>query len=800
MDEAFYRALIEDTPTLLLVLDRYLRLVYANAAARALIGSPPAGDKSARDYLHPDDWPVLEERLRTLRDANSQVLLFFRLRQADGRWYAVDGSIVNKLHDERVRGFVIYAIALHGDRRPQQDLSASQRALLNNLPGMVYRCLNDDTWTTLYASDGIIQLLGYHPEEVTHNARLPFINLIHPDDRQQIWHETQIALREKRPYELLYRLITANGTEKWVWDTGRAVYDDGGKVVVLEGFVSDITAQKHMEQALRQSEAQNTALINALPDLLFRFDHNGIYLDVKPHPMLHTSVEHLLGKSVTDVLPAPVGEQVMRAIRRVAQHRQLEVFEYQLPIARSGLRDFEARIVAIDDQQMLCLVRDITERQQAEHALQDALFYIQRQYETSRAMIATSELTDLLAAFVGHLVESEHCHVWLLVMRPADGASPDHFEAIAQLAPHNSTITLPENGLPIPLDNTTTQQLLQSAPHQAIAVPDIDMPVGLLTPENIALVRQFGVRAFAVLPLKLHQRWVGLLLLAWPHPRALRPEDRQYFEALAPQFSTLLENRRLLARMETALSELQAANEKATEASRLKSAFLATMSHELRTPLNTIIGFTGIMLEGMAGEFDDTTRYMISAIYESGEHLLTIISDILDISRIEAGRLELVDAPFDLHKTVKSWKDRMSILAEKKGLRFDVEIDPVLPAAFCGDQSRITQIATNLLANAIKFTEAGSIRLAVHWHNTLLTIVVCDTGIGIPAHALAFIFDEFRQVDASSRRVHGGTGLGLSIVRRLCEAMGGSINVQSKVGEGSCFTATLPLKPCVDEK
>jgi PAS domain S-box-containing protein len=245
-------------------------------------------------------------------------------------------------------------------------------------------------------------------------------------------------------------------------------------------------------------------------------------------------------------------------------------------------------------------------------------------------------------------------------------------------------------------------------------------------------------------------------------------------------------------------TDLQIANEKAVESSRLKSEFLATMSHELRTPLNAVIGFSGIMLEGMAGQIDDTARHMIQGIYDSSHNLLKLINDVLDLSKIEAGRMELVIAPMSIRSLVSQWQAQMNVIAQKKGLPLEVEIDPQIPDSLYGDAELIRQIVVNLLSNAFKFTEKGKVRLDLRQKNNDVVFRVEDTGIGIPPHALNYIFDEFRQVDSSSQRVYGGTGLGLAIVLRLCVIMGGGIQVSSKLGEGSVFTVTLPSSPVVE--
>lgn len=240
--------------------------------------------------------------------------------------------------------------------------------------------------------------------------------------------------------------------------------------------------------------------------------------------------------------------------------------------------------------------------------------------------------------------------------------------------------------------------------------------------------------------------------------------------------------------------ELARANALIREHARLKSEFLATMSHELRTPLNAIRGFTSIMLEGMGGEVDDEARHMLTRINSNGERLLNLINDVLDIAKIESGRLELVEEPLNMMELSDQWKQQMSVLAERSNLDFEISVAPDFPSLIYGNSQRITQIITNLLSNAFKFTKAGKVKLEISRNPEKWTARVIDTGIGIPPHALNFIFEEFRQVDGSSKREFGGTGLGLAIVRNLCRSMGGSVSVISELEKGSTFTVQLPLR------
>jgi signal transduction histidine kinase len=239
---------------------------------------------------------------------------------------------------------------------------------------------------------------------------------------------------------------------------------------------------------------------------------------------------------------------------------------------------------------------------------------------------------------------------------------------------------------------------------------------------------------------------------------------------------------------------LRVANAQVREAARLKSEFLATMSHELRTPLNAILGFTGIMLEGMGGEIDDDAEHMVERVNANSQRLLGLINDVLDLAKIEAGRIDVISVPIRLAELATQWCRSVSVLGEQKGLTFETRVDSSMPEVFFGDPERTTQVVVNLLSNAFKFTETGSVTLEIERRSVTWQIKVSDTGVGIPPHALNYIFEEFRQVDGSSTRVYGGSGLGLAITRKLCITMGGNIHVESTLGKGSIFTVTLPLR------
>jgi signal transduction histidine kinase len=217
------------------------------------------------------------------------------------------------------------------------------------------------------------------------------------------------------------------------------------------------------------------------------------------------------------------------------------------------------------------------------------------------------------------------------------------------------------------------------------------------------------------------------------------------------------------------------------------------MSHELRTPLNAILGFTEMLLDGLYGDVPAELKEPLADIQTNGQHLLRLINDVLDLSKIEAGRMELSLGDYAVADVVSSVRASLRSLANEKGLELLTEVAPDVSDAY-GDSKRITQCLLNLVGNALKFTRQGRVVVAVDRQGDLLRFRVSDTGIGIPADQLEAIFAEFRQVDTTTTRDFGGTGLGLSITKKFVELHGGRIWVESEPGKGSTFSFTVPLR------
>jgi signal transduction histidine kinase/HAMP domain-containing protein len=315
-----------------------------------------------------------------------------------------------------------------------------------------------------------------------------------------------------------------------------------------------------------------------------------------------------------------------------------------------------------------------------------------------------------------------------------------------------------------------------------VQVPDLSVR----TPSPVQKVLlDAGYRGVLVVPLLRPNKIVGALVVRRRKPGEFEQEVVHLMETFAAQSVLAIQNARLFREIEEKGRELEAA-------SRHKSQFLANMSHELRTPLNSVLGFTELLVDGIYGELPERARATVSRVQANGRHLLGLINDVLDLSKIEAGQLTMSIEDYSVGHVVRSVVAAVEPLARSKGISLAARVAENLPLGR-GDERRLTQVLLNLAGNAVKFTERGAVDIFADAIDGHFRIVVRDTGPGIAPENQVLIFEEFQQVDNSSTRQKGGTGLGLAISKRFIEMHGGTIGVESVPGSGSTFTITIPI-------
>ena len=302
--------------------------------------------------------------------------------------------------------------------------------------------------------------------------------------------------------------------------------------------------------------------------------------------------------------------------------------------------------------------------------------------------------------------------------------------------------------------------------HEALKIGDYHTTLG------VPLVREGNI--------------IGVFAMARSIVRPFTDKQIELVSTFADQAVIAIENVRLF-------DEIQDKSRQLAEASQHKSQFLANMSHELRTPLNAILGYTELIIDGIYGETPEKAQAVLKRIENNGRHLLGLINDVLDLSKIEAGQLKLSLADYSIKDVVYNVVSAVEPLATKKQLKFKVDVAPEMPIGH-GDEQKLTQVLLNLTGNAIKFTDTGEVAIKVGAANGSFSVAIKDTGPGISTADQEKLFQQFQQADNSITKSKGGTGLGLAISKRIIELHGGSISVQSSIGRGSTFEFTLPVK------
>jgi len=322
-----------------------------------------------------------------------------------------------------------------------------------------------------------------------------------------------------------------------------------------------------------------------------------------------------------------------------------------------------------------------------------------------------------------------------------------------------------------------------------------------LDPRFKILDQSRSPRSLMVQPLATPNRVVGAMTISRERVDPFTELDAAILKVIVNQASIAIENGRLYEQLQDHLGELEIANAQIAEVSRLKSEFLANMSHELRTPLNAILRFSELLRDDLAGKISDKQRHdCLDNIYNSGRHLLSLINDLLDLTKIEAGRMDLVYEEFGVDSALREVLNVVRSLGMKKDIQISSAIEPVT-VLLIADKNKFKQVLYNLLSNAIKFTPPnGTVEVRAAATDETLRVTVKDSGIGIPKELQHKIFGAFYQVQSAINREYPGTGLGLALTKKLLELHQGTIDFDGKAGEGTTFTVVLPLRPAPSKR
>ena len=430
------------------------------------------------------------------------------------------------------------------------------------------------------------------------------------------------------------------------------------------------------------------------------------------------------------------------------------------------------------DQAVIAIenVRLFTELQARTQALTRSVEELRALGEVGQAVSSSLDIESVLTSIVAHAAQ---------LSRADAGTIYEFDEAAGEFVPRANV------GIGDELVETLRQSHLRlgesvigqaAAARAAVQIPDLDDEPDYPLP----FIREAGYRALLAVPLLREDRVVGALVVRRKIPGTFPTPTVDLLQTFATQSVIAIQNARLFREIADKSRQLEVA-------SRHKSEFLASMSHELRTPLNAIIGFNEMILGQVYGDVPSELKEPLTDMQNSGKHLLRLINHVLDLAKIEAGRMDLAVADYSVTDTVERVRTSLRSLAADKGLELVVTVPEDLPLAR-GDAGRLTQCLMNLTGNALKFTREGRVEIAVERQDDLLLYRVSDTGIGIPADKVETVFAEFRQGDATIASEFGGTGLGLAITKKFVEMHGGRIGVDSQLGKGSTFWFAIPLR------
>ncbi|PKN13369.1 MAG: hypothetical protein CVU69_01445 [Deltaproteobacteria bacterium HGW-Deltaproteobacteria-4] len=509
-----------------------------------------------------------------------------------------------------------------------------------------------------------------------------------------------------------------------------------------------ITLRRTVQSKVRElstSESRLRALFFAIPDMVFRLDNNLKFLDyhAPESEKLAVPPDSLIGRTIHEILPPEVAAKAAAAQQSILRDNSSVQFEYDLILPDGSHHWFSARMCPGGEGEVVATVRDITERKRAEDALDE---------ERQR---------------LANIIKGTNVGTWEWNVQTGETAFNERWAEIIGY-------TLEELS-PVSIETWMKH-----------AHPDFLKTGGELLERHFR--GELDYYEFEAPMRHKNGEWVWIL-------------DRgQVVEWMADGNPLRMSgtHQDITAR-KLVETELLAAKQAAEAANRAKSEFLANMSHEIRTPMTVILGYSELL---EYTDLSDEQQEYNSEIYTSGNNLLTLINDILDLSKIEAEKLDITLESFSLRNCITELIPTQKLHIINKGLTHSIDIPVEVPDALVGDPMRIKQVLLNLLSNAIKFTEKGTIKIDVSLiehsgSNVLLDIAVQDTGIGIPAEKKAYIFEPFTQVDSTTTRRYGGTGLGLTISRRLAELMGGRLHVESQEEGGSTFVLRLPLAVAV---
>ena len=794
--EAQYRSMVTNIPYAAWTSDQNGRARFVTPNIEDVCGYKPedfcsSGESLWSRNIHPDDRAKVSEGINGLFGKRKKLDVEYRFRHKKGHWiWLHDIAVATVEPDGKARADGVCS-GITERKEAESALRESQRALstlMSNLPGMAYRCLNDRNWTMEFVSEGCHELTGYQPEALMGNKDVAYANLIHVDDQETVWADVQAGVDNRRAFTLSYRIRTRAGDVKWVWEQGRGVWDEAGDLVALEGFITDVTSRKLAQDALQQGREElelrveertidlttvnarlleeikdreraerellestkeirrlaeeRRVLLQNTSDFVYRHDVQGVFDYLSP------SIEQITGYSVAEwakhyttyMTDNPMNDRVIEITEQAVRTGK------QAPPYLVEIRHKDGRRLTLElnekpyfeDGQVAGIIgvaRDVTKRLKAERALRESEERLQAILDNANAAIYTKDL------YGKYLLVNKRFEDIIDLQRESVVGKTDF-----DIFPHETAKALRENDQVV-IDSGEAIQFEEVVPH--------DDGLHTYISQKFSLYDSHGV-----------------------------------------PYATCGISTDITARKQ-AEKTLLAAKNAAEAANRAKSVFLANVSHEIRTPIAAMLGATEVLSAENIATAEFVRRRDI--ILRNGKHLLSLIDELLDLSRAEAGQLEVVRTECSLMEILADAFSAMQPLGEQQGLELRLIFDSKIPTRIRTDALRMKQALINLIGNALKFTQEGHVWVRVSVESgdghPCLIVAVEDTGVGIAQDDLERVFDVFAQVETAADAVASGVGLGLPFVRWIADQLGGKVSLASTKGKGSRFVLSVDTGP-----
>jgi len=826
--EEIMRYIVKHDPNAIAVLDRNLH--YIAVSDRFLQDY----EVKEEDVIGKGHYEIFPEIPQVWRDIHQRCLAGAIERNDDDSFERPDGSITyNRWEcrpwhrgDGEIGGIVMYTEVTTERKKAEKALRESElrfRRIFDQAP--IGAAMVSMDYRYLMVNEALCHITGYSSEELTSRTVL---DMTYPDDVEaDMALANRLKSGEIDHYDMDKRYRLRNGEIVWIHLNVRMIRDDKGNALYFLPMMSDITERKLAEESLRESRQKLTDIIDFLPDATFVIDNDKrvVAWNKAIEEMTGISKEEMIGQGDHKYLVPLYGDTCLTLgeiveindeallskfenVKKEGNTIEAEIFAPSLFSGKGAniwikwsllFDDKGKRIGAIES------IRDITSHKDTENHLIKTSRILTVLSQINHAIINIHDKDSLFKEICRISVKSgKFCMAWIGMADDGEKLlKPVAWDGIEEEYPTtNNKFLIGDNS------KEKSPAELAILEGRQIICNDISNDPIMISWRTEALKHNY--HSSITLPVKVYNKVAGTFTLYADKTNYFNQEEVQLLTDVTANISFAIEaiDNELVRRqteeelknygihleetVERRTAELELAKERAESADRLKSAFLATMSHELRTPLNSIIGFSGILLQGRPGPLNDEQRKQLEMVQLSGRHLLSMINDILDLSKIEAGQLSVNYEYFNIQEVIEDVIRIEWPAAKSKDLSIRFKRATGIGEIF-SDKQRVHQVLLNLVNNAVKFTEKGYVSIVCVEDNDNLRVDVTDTGIGILERNLRELFTPFVQIDSELTRTNQGTGLGLSICKKLMDLLLGTIYVTSEYGVGSKFTISLPL-------